>query len=307
MVWNFKRMLNVYEQVERNKRRSAIIIAAFIVFVTGFVWLIGQVFNSDPSLIFAAAVFSLLSSATSYFLGDKIILNLAGAKPANRQEHFDFYTAAENLAIAAQIPTPKLYVIDSPAMNAFATGRDPKHAVVCATTGLLEKLNKSEIEAVIAHEISHITNYDIRLMTIVAILVGMITLLSDWLLRMGRLSRSDDDEGRQVNPIAVLIGLFAIILAPIAAKLIQLAISRRREFLADASAAKLTRQPQALISALEKLAKYNQPLLRASPATAHLYIVNPFSGMRRGLRRFATLFSTHPPIEERIENLKKML
>jgi len=301
-------MLNVYEQVDRNKRRSAIIIAGFIIFVVGFIWVIGKILGSDPSLIIFAAIFSLLSSITSYFWGDKIILSLSRAKPASKEEYFDFYTAAENLAIAAQIPTPKLYVIESPAMNAFATGRDPEHAVVCATTGLLEKLNKSELEAVIAHEISHIVNYDIRLMTIVAVLVGMITLLSDWLMRMGQLgSRSDDDEDRQVNPVVLVIGLLMVILAPIAAKLIQLAISRQREFLADASAVKLTRQPQALISALEKLAHYNQPLLQANPATAHLYIVNPFTGMKRGLRRFATLFSTHPPIEERIENLKKML
>ena len=301
-------MLNVYEQVDRNKRRSAIIIAGFIIFVVGFIWVIGKILGSDPSLIIFAAIFSLLSSITSYFWGDKIILSLSRAKPASKEEYFDFYTAAENLAIAAQIPTPKLYVIESPAMNAFATGRDPEHAVVCATTGLLEKLNKSELEAVIAHEISHIVNYDIRLMTIVAVLVGMITLLSDWLMRMGQLgSRSDDDEDRQVNPVVLVIGLLMVILAPIAAKLIQLAISRQREFLADASAVKLTRQPRALISALEKLAHYNQPLLQANPATAHLYIVNPFTGMKRGLRRFATLFSTHPPIEERIENLKKML
>jgi len=301
-------MLNVYEQVDRNKRRSAIIIAGFIIFVVGFIWVIGKILGSDPSLIIFAAIFSLLSSITSYFWGDKIILSLSRAKPASKEEHFNFYTAAENLAIAAQIPTPKLYVIESPAMNAFATGRDPEHAVVCATTGLLEKLNKSELEAVIAHEISHIVNYDIRLMTIVAVLVGMVTLLSDWLMRMGQLgSHSDDEEERRVNPVVLVIGLLMVILAPIAAKLIQLAISRQRELLADASAVKLTRQPQALISALEKLAHYNQPLLQANPATAHLYIVNPFTGMKRGLRRFATLFSTHPPIEERIENLKRML
>jgi len=301
-------MLNVYEQVDRNKQRSAIIIAGFVVFVIVFVWIIGRILGSDPSLIISAAVFSLLSSITSYFWGDKIILGLSGAKPASRKEHFNFYTAAENLAIAAQIPIPKLYVIKSPAMNAFAAGRDPKHAVVCATTGLLEKLDKSELEAVIAHEISHIVNYDIRLMTVVAILVGMITLLSDWLIRMGRLGpRSSDDENRAVNPIVLAIGLLMVILSPIIAKLIQLAISRQREFLADASAAKLTRQPQALINALGKLTRYNQPLLRASPATAHLYIVNPFMGTKQVSRRFAALFSTHPPIEERIENLRKMV
>ncbi len=300
-------MLNVYEQVDQNKRRSAIIIAGFIAFVVGFVWLVGRILGSSQELIVFAAIFSLLSSAGSYFWGDRLILTLSRAKPASKEEYFDFYTAAENLAIAAQIPTPKLYVIESPAMNAFATGRDPKHAVVCATSGLLEKLDKSELEAVIAHEISHIVNYDIRLMTIVAVLVGMVTLVSDWLLRLGRVSARSDEEERSANPVVLAVGLMMLILAPIIAKLIQLAISRRREFLADASAAKLTRQPQALIRALEKLANYNQPLLQANPATAHLYIINPFGGAKRGLRRFASLFSTHPPIEERIEKLKMML
>ena len=300
-------MLNVYEQVDRNKRRSAIVVVGFIVFVVSFIWIIGRILGSDSGLIVFAAIFSLLSSATGYLWGDKVILALSRAKPATRKEYFNFYTAAENLAIAAQIPTPKLYIIKSPAMNAFATGRDPKHAVICATTGLLEKLDKSELEAVIAHEIAHIINYDVRLMTVVAVLVGMITLLSDWLMRIGGWGLySDDEEDRRVNPLAVAIGLVMVILAPIAAKLIQLAISRQREFLADASAVKLTRQPQALISALEKLAHYNRPLLQANPATAHLYIVNPFTGMKRGLRRFATLFSTHPPIEERIARLEAM-
>ncbi|MCD6225750.1 M48 family metallopeptidase [bacterium] len=300
-------MLNVYEQVDRNKRKSFLIIGVFVAFVVGFVWFLGDLFDSGPEIIVLATIFSLLSSLTGYFWGDKIILFSSRAKPASRERYFNFYTAAENLAIAAQIPTPKLYVIESPAMNAFATGRDPQHAVVCATTGLLDKLNKSELEAVIAHEISHIVNYDILLMTVVAVLVGMITLVSDWILRAGRLgSRSDDDEG-PINPLVLITGLVMIVLAPIIAKLIQLAISRQREFLADASAAKLTRQPQALISALEKLAHFNRPLPQANPAIAHLFIVNPFMGKKRSLRRFATLFSTHPPIEERIAALKKML
>jgi len=300
-------MLNVYEQVDRNKRKSFLIIGLFVAFVVGFVWFLGDLLGSGPEIIVLAIIFSLLSSLTGYFWGDKIILFSSRAKPASREKYFNFYTAAENLAIAAQIPTPKLYVIESPVMNAFATGRDPQHAVVCATTGLLEKLNKSELEAVIAHEISHIVNYDILLMTVVAVLVGMITLVSDWILRAGRFGSRSDDDKEPINPLVLITGLVMIVLAPIIAKLIQLAISRQREFLADASAVKLTRQPQALISALEKLAHFNRPLPQANSAIAHLFIVNPFAGKKRGLRRLATFFSTHPPIEERIAALKKML
>lgn len=289
-------MLNIYEQVDQNKRRSALIILAFILFITGFVWLVGKAFGSQPEIIIWAVVFSLFSSIASYFWGDKIILTLSGAKPAEREKYFNFYTAAENLAIAAQIPKPELYVIESPALNAFATGRDPNHALVCATTGLIEKLDKSELEAVVAHEISHIANCDIRLMMIVALLVGMVAILSDFILRAGRSS----DRERKGNPIVLLFGLVALIISPLIAKLIQLAISRRREYLADASAVKLTKQPQGLINALEKLGQSPIILKTASPATAHLYIANP-------LKKMAGLFSTHPPIEERIASLKKML
>ncbi len=301
-------MLNIYEQVDRNKRRSVFIVAAFIAFVIGFVWLIGHFLESDPSLIIFAVIFSVFFSIGGYFWGDKIILGLSRAKLATKQEHFKFYTAAENLAIAAQISIPKLYVIESQAMNAFAAGRDPEHATVCITTGLLEKLDKSELEGVIAHEISHITNYDIRLMTIVAVLVGTITLLSNWLMRAGRFtSRSRDRRRREINPIIAIVGLVMFIISPIVAKLIQLAISRRREYLADASAVKLTKQPQSLINALNKLAASSTPLRFANPATAHLYIVNPFGKVKSGLQRFVTLFSTHPPMEDRIASLKQML
>jgi len=298
-------MLNVYEQVDANKRRSALIIAAFIFFVVGFIWLAGKLLGADQGMIIGAAFFSLFSAISSYLWGDKIILSLSRAKPASRSDHFNFYTAVENIALAAQIPVPKLYVIEDPAMNAFATGRDPKHAVVCATTGLLENLNKSELEGVVAHEVSHIVNYDILLMTLVAVLVGMVTLLSDWLIRLTRFGSRDDNRER-ANPVALVIGLLALIISPLVAKLIQLAISRRREYLADAAAVKLTRQPQGLINALRKLAQ-TAPLRLANQATAHLFIVNPFRGMRGGLRRLAAIFTTHPPIEERIARLQKML
>lgn len=293
-------MRNVYEEVDFNKRRSAIVMILFVVFVVGFVWLLGQVFGTDPSIIILAAVFSIGSALVSYYSGDKIVLSLTNAKPANRQEHFNFYTSAENLALATQIPMPKLYVIESNAMNAFATGRDPQHAVICITTGLMNNLNRSELEAVLAHEISHIINYDIRLMTITAILAGMIAILSDWAIRMR--PRKDS---RNTGGILLIVGVIALILAPISAKLIQLALSRRREYFADAQGSKITRQPQALIDALKKLS-LSEPLKNASPATAHLFIVNPFS-QSKGLRKnISTLFSTHPPIEDRINQLSSM-
>jgi len=298
-------ILNVYEQVERNKLRSALVIVGFIFFVVGFVWLVGQILQTDSSLIVAAIVFSLGSSLTGYFWGDKIILTLSRARQVSKKEYFDLYTVTENLCLAAQIPFPKIYVIKSPAMNAFATGRDPKHAVVCATTGLIEKLNRSELEAVIAHEISHIVGYDIRLMTIVAILVGMVTLLSDWIWRTGR--SSGNSRRQKGNPLNLIIGLPVLVLTPLVAKLIQLAISRSREYLADASAVKLTRQPQELINALKKLKVDNFPLRSARSATAHLYITNPFKGSARGLSRLNHLFSTHPPLENRISALEKMI
>lgn len=300
-------MQNIYQQIDTNKRRSFLVIVGFVAFVVSFVWLMGQLFGADPSIIIFAAIFSLFSAFSSYFWGDKLILNLSGAKPASRQQHFNFYTAAENLAIAAQIPKPELYVIDSPAMNAFATGRDPEHAVICATTGLINKLDKSELEAVIAHEISHITNYDIRLMTIVAVLVGTVSLLSNWILRSRSLGIGAREEKRRSSPITLAIGFIGLILAPLAAKLIQLALSRQREYFADISGVKLTRQPHSMITALKKLEQNPTPLQSANTATAHLYVVNPLKNINGGIKKLATLFSTHPPIEDRINNLEKMI
>jgi heat shock protein HtpX len=293
-------MRNVYEEVDFNKRRSAVVMILFIIFVVGFVWLLGQVFGTDPLIIVLAAAFSIGSALVSYYSGDKIILSLTKAKPANRQEHFNLYTSAENLALATQIPLPKLYVIESKAMNAFATGRDPQHAVICVTTGLLNRLNRSELEAVLAHEISHIINYDIRLMTITAILAGMIAILSDWVIRIR--PRKDN---RNTGGFLLIASFIALILAPVSAKLIQLAISRRREYFADAQGSKITRQPQALINALTKLSS-SEPLNNVSPATAHLFIVNPFSKNKRIGKNISTLFSTHPPIEDRIKQLSSM-
>ncbi|MDD4785467.1 MAG: M48 family metallopeptidase [Candidatus Shapirobacteria bacterium] len=294
-------MINVYEQVNQNKFKSGLIISLFIVFISLAVYFISRSFGYGNEYIYFALIISFFMSGASYFWGDKIVVGLNNAKPVNRQEFFDFYTVTENLSIANGIPVPKIYVIDSPAMNAFATGRDPDHALICTTTGLLQKLNRTELEAVVAHELSHIKNYDIRLMMLVSVLVGSLTILINSITRMsffGGRSRNKENN----NPIIAIIGLILIIFSPIIAKLIQLAISRRREFLADASGVKLTRQPQGLISALEKISTDHNKLETASTATASLYISNPFKG-----NKVASLFSTHPPIENRIAALKEML
>lgn len=295
-------MVNVYEQITKNKIRSGVIVSLFTAFIISVALIITNAYNLDSSLLVFAFILSLGSSFTSYFWGDKIVLTLNQARPATRKEFFDFYTVVENLSIANQTPVPRVYVIETDAMNAFATGRDPQHAVVCATTGLLEKLNRTELEGVIAHELSHIKNYDILLMTIVSILIGSLSILIDMAYRSSFFRRNDDREDNQASTILTLIGFILIIFAPIIAQLIQLAISRRREYFADASAVKLTRQPQGLISALTKISQDNIVLDTASTATASLYIINPFKG-----NKIASLFSTHPPVEDRIKALQQML
>ena len=299
-------MINVYEQVDRNKRRSFLVMLFFVVFITLVAWLLAKALGYGPGVIGWALVFSGLISFASYWWSDKIILALSRARPANKKQDFQFFTVAENLSLASQIPMPKLYVIEDSAPNAFATGRNVNHAVVCATTGLLSKLNRTELEGVIAHEISHIKNYDMLLMSVVTILVGMIVLISDWFTRSVYFgNRRNRDEGN-MGAIFFFIGLILALLSPLIAKLIQLAISRRREFLADASAVRLTRFPDGLIKALQKIAADPEPLEVANKATAHLYIVNPFKGtqLKTGL---AHLFNTHPPVEERIKILKEMV
>lgn len=290
-------MLNVYEQVQSNKNRSKTIIGLFIVFIISTATLLTYAFELDGSIVIFAAIFSILSSAVSYLYGDKIVLGLNHAHPASREKYFDFYTVTENLSIGSGLPKPKIYVIESESPNAFATGKDPEHAIVCATTGLLNKLDRTELESVIAHELSHIQNYDIRIMMIVSVLIGTISILIN-LVSRNRLGRSN----RKNNGVLTIIGLFLLLFAPIIGKLIQLAISRNREYLADASAVKLTRQPQGLINALKKISTDPSVLTSASTATASLYIANPFKN-----NKISNLFSTHPPMEERIKALEQML
>lgn len=299
-----------YQLVSSNVWKSWLIIAGFGVFVVGAAALMVYAFGYGPDVMTMALLVSILLSFGSYWWSDQIILTVSNARPATRKEFFDFYTVAENLASSQQMPVPKLYVIDDTAMNAFATGRDPKHAAVVATTGILSRLSRHEIEGVIAHELSHVKNYDIRLMSVVAVMVGMIALLADWILRMssfGRRGSNDDDRaGGQIRAVLFIVGLVLALLSPIIAQLIQLAISRRREFLADASAVAMTKNPEGLARALEKLSTDTEPLEAANKATAHLYIANPLKNRHDTVGWFAGLFATHPPIVERVRALRSL-
>lgn len=297
-----------YQVIAANKRKSFAVVALFMSFIAFASWLMSVGLGYGYDLFYVALIFSFATTFVSYFYSDKIILGISGAHEAKRNQYFDFYTVAENLAMSQRLPMPKLYVIEDSAMNAFATGRDPKHAVICATTGLLSRLNRSEIEAVVAHELSHIKNYDILLMSLVSVLVGLVALLADWLLRMnfwGGRKRDDKDSG-QLGMILFIAGLVMALLSPLIAQLIQLAISRRREFLADASGAGMTKNPAALARALEKIAQDHEPLEAANKATAHLYISDPLKNVHGAVGMFASLFATHPPVTQRIKLLKQM-
>jgi len=297
-------MQNLYEQIDSNKRRSWWIIGLFITFITAFGYAISYLYGYDWTFLVGAAAFSSIGSLVSYFYSDKITLRIAQTIPANRTAHKQYISVVENLSRVARIPTPSIHVIPSPALNAFATGRDPEHAAIAVTQGLLDNLTRTELEGVVAHELSHIKNFDTRLMTLVAILVGSITIILNWVWRMnmygGGRRRSNNDKQ---NPVVMIAGVLLIILAPIVAKLIQLAISRRREFYADASAILFTRQPSGLISALKKIDRVKIPLNQATPATAPLYISNP---VHNGTTEkwLGKLFSTHPPIADRIKALQ---
>jgi len=299
--------MSIQSQIRSNVTKTYLFMAGFVGFVVLLGYVLGNALGYGNSWMFIAVAFSVISSFVSYYWGDKLVLAMSGARPADRRRDFDFYTVTENLCIAAGLPKPKLYIIDDDAMNAFATGRDPEHAIVCATTGLLNRLERREIEGVIAHELSHVKNFDTRLMAVVAVLVGTVAFLADMFMRSlwwggGRRERSRDDN---LGGILMIAGIVLAILSPIAATLIQLAISRKRELLADASGANLTRYPEGLASALEKLGGDPTVLKEATNATAHLYITNPFKGKEFGTW-FAGLFDTHPPIKERIKILRAM-
>lgn len=308
-------MKNIYEVQNANKIKSGLIVAVFVVFVAIATYVLTKAFGvylgykpSELGFAGVALIVSGISSFVGYYFSDQIVLTISGARPADRKRDFLFYTVAENIAIGAGLPKPKLYVIPDTAPNAFATGRDPKHAVICATSGLLSKLTRTELEGVIAHEMSHIKNYDTRLMSIVAVMVGMIALLGDWLLRASYFGgRKSDNDRDNSGSILLILGIVFAILSPLIGKLIQLAISRRREFIADAGSVELTRQPAGLISALTKISKDTEVLEVANKATAHLYIISPFKGKKQGsVGWFSSLFNTHPLVSERIKVLSSM-
>jgi heat shock protein HtpX len=307
-----------YDLINKNKRESWILIFSFLVVITALGWVFAQVYDNSAILYFAV-IFSTFSALFSYYFADSITLAVSKAQPVDRNTNQQLYNVVENLCITAGIPTPKIYIINDPSPNAFATGRDPQHAVICFTSGILQKLNKTELEGVTAHELSHIGNYDIRLMTLVVVLVGMIALLSNWFLRFsffgGRRSNSRDNGN--IGMILFLVGILLAILSPVIATIIKLAVSRQREYLADASGALLTRYPEGLASALDKISRDDEPLAEANNATAHLYIVNPFhqdngqmaaraTGNHGSRGWLAGLFNTHPPIADRIKRLREM-
>lgn len=280
-------------------------------YITGFlvfVILIGYVFATalnSSIILYIAVIFSVGMSFVSYWWSDKIVLAMSKARPVDRASNPEIYNLVENLCITAGLPLPKIYIIQDSSPNAFATGRDPEHGVVCLTTGIIDKLEKSELQGVIAHELSHIGNRDILLSTVVTVLVGFVVLMADWFRNWtffgGMRSRGNDSEGGQLQMIMIVVAILLSILAPVAAVLMQLAISRRREFLADADGALLTRYPEGLARALEKISANPTPLKEANRATAHMFISNPFRG-----KKISKLFMTHPPIEDRVKALRGM-
>ncbi len=295
-------MSTLYTHKDRNIRLTWLYITGFLVFVilAGYIFA-GAMENS--AILYGAVIFSIVMSFSSYWWSDKIVLAMSRAKLVTHDNAREIYHLVENLCITAGLPVPKIYIIEDTAPNAFATGRDPEHGVICLTTGIIQKLEKVELEGVLAHELSHIGNRDILLSTVVVVLVGFITLLADWFRHWafwGGKSRNSEGGG-QIKLILMIAAIVLSILAPIAAMLMQLAISRKREFLADADGALLTRYPDGLARALEKISADTEPLEAANRATAHLYIINPFKG-----KKVSRLFLTHPPIEERIKALRDM-
>lgn len=299
----------MFDSTIKNKRKTAGIVVGFTIFIGLIVYALAYLFAEEGMFAFVfAMVCAILSSIGAYYSCDKIVLSMSNARPATEEQNKRMIENLEGLCIAAGLPVPKLYIVEDSAPNAFATGRDPKHAVICVTTGLLDKLNDYELEGVLAHELSHIKNYDIRLQTVITVMVGFVTILADVFLNSGfRRVRHhrDNDSGSGLEAILVIIGIFLLIISPIAAELIKLMLSRNREYLADSSAVELTRNPDGLINALLKISEDPDPLEVANKSTANLYICNPFKG--KDSQSFLNkLFATHPPIEDRINALKNI-
>ncbi|MFC1755981.1 M48 family metallopeptidase [Patescibacteria group bacterium] len=299
-------MPNIYDHIEKNKRSTLFIITLFVVFISLIGFSMGEIYNPGYGLFYTgiALVFSGVSSFVSFYNSDKIVLKISKAKEVPFQANTYLHNLVDNLCIATGLPKPKIYMIDDTAMNAFATGRDPNHSVLCFTSGIVDKLEKSELEGVVAHELSHIQNYDIRLMSIVSILVGTVTLMADWFTRgalYGGRRKSSSSGGSQLTGIIFLVGIVFLLISPLIAALIKAAVSKKREYLADSSAALITRYPKALADALRKLSQDHEILEAANGATAHMYISNPLKN-----KFLSQLFNTHPPIEERISRLESM-
>ncbi|MFH1826709.1 MAG: M48 family metallopeptidase [bacterium] len=304
--------MTIYDQITANKRKTWLFIFFFILVIGVLGYVIGQAMNLGYGPLFYAGVAAIIMSFGSYYYSDKLVLAISGAKEIKIEDNRELYRLVENLCLGTGLPKPRLYLINDTAPNAFATGRDPKHAVICVTSGLLAKLERAELEGVLAHELSHIQNYDIRLMTVVSVLAGTVLILSDLFLRWtwwggGRSRKRSSGKSGQLELILFVAAILLAILAPLIAQIIKLSISRKREFLADASAALITRYPEGLSRALQKLSADAEPLEAANRATAHMYIINPLAehkGSARGW--FASLFETHPPIAERVKALQAM-
>lgn len=297
-------MASIYKNADSNTQKTWLLITGFLVFVIAIGWVFSRALGNN-GILYVAIFLSVLMSFSSYWFSDKMVLAMAGARAIEKKDNPELYNLVENLCITAGLPLPKIYIINERQLNAFATGRDKNHAVVAVTQGLLERLNKTELEGVIAHELSHIGNRDMLLGTVVVVLVGIVSLLANMFLRLSFYGGSRDDDNRSNNGLLLILGLVAAILAPIASTMIQLAISRKREFLADADGALLTRYPEGLASALQKISDDVTPMKTANPASAHLYIDSPFNE-KQSSNWLVKLFSTHPPIEERIKALRDM-
>ncbi len=298
----------MYEDIRKNKIKTGLIIAIFILVITLIIYYICMAFDLGAFSIVIALIVSILSAWSSYYYSDKIILSLNKARPATHEENQQLVNILDGLMVSSGMQSkPKLYVVDDPQPNAFATGRNPENSVICVTSGLLDKLDYYELEGVVAHELAHIKNYDIRLSAIVTVMVGFIVMLSDFVSRMffwG--SFKDDDRDSRGNIIFMLIGLIAVILAPIFGQLMKLAISRKREYLADSTAVEFTRNPDGLISALEKIDSDPNQLKTANNSTAHMYFMNPFKKGRGNKKSATSIWSTHPATEDRIAALRNL-
>ncbi len=296
-------MATLYTQQSTNITKTFVLMGVFLIFVIAIGYSVSWYFG-NPVILYIAAIFAFVTSIGSYWYSDKIVLRMTNAHPVTKEQAPELYNVVENLSITAGLPMPRVYIVDDPSPNAFATGRDPEHAVVAATTGLLQILDRTELEGVMAHELAHVGNRDMLVMTVAVVLAGFVAIVADFFSRTLLFGGGNN---RDRHPLFLILGIVGIILAPIAAKLIQLAISRKREYLADATGALLTRYPEGLASALEKISQHAQPMRRASHATAHLFISDPFKADKQGvMQKITGLFQTHPPAADRINRLRNM-